>query len=164
MHSQSKHPKNPSPHSSYQLATKVLKTFIAKLKKQTKKTNKGEKKYFSVNYIYILYIYTFVLLYQPNIMYFLCCYGRGPWQHHGNGTIKIKTLIPQLHPARVFLFICCVFSLFLIRALVFRTLFLYFEWICFKCYSFSVKCRQCCFFCPNTLRLCRHRLVCLVWI
>lgn len=40
-------------------------------------------------------------------MYFLCCYGRGPWQHHGNGTIKIKTLIPQLHPARVSVHMLC---------------------------------------------------------
>lgn len=111
MHSQSKHPKI---HHHIVVISWPLKFSKLSLKNKNKTKNKiktKEKKYFSVNYIYILYIYTFVLLYQPNIMYFLCCYGRGPWQHHGNGTIKIKTLIPQLHPARefLFLFICCVF-------------------------------------------------------
>lgn len=39
-------------------------------------------------YIYILYIYIFVLLPTIHVVFYKCCYGYGPWQHHEKVQLK----------------------------------------------------------------------------
>lgn len=94
-------------HHHVETVSWPLKISNLSSEKQTKGTKENN---ILVSTIYILYIYIFVLLYQPNIWYIMCCYGlRSPATSWKSTMIKVKTLIPQLHPASVCVCVCVCF-------------------------------------------------------